>query len=85
MTISTQFTWDPISDAAQVEQMNNKIAEMVAQGKTNGTYTSNWINQYPNPPMICSRPWTTVADAQEWIDFCNSLPTLPEHVELIEQ
>jgi hypothetical protein len=67
MTISTLLIWNqPLGDEIMA-QINSKVAEMVAAGKTDGISTSNPEEEWP--PINTTRTWTTVADAEEWVAF----------------
>jgi hypothetical protein len=67
MTISTLVSWPQPLGVAQMSQVNSKIAEMVAAGKTDGIFTHN--PETEQPPIIITRTWTTVVDAEEWVAF----------------
>jgi hypothetical protein len=67
MTISTLVSWPGPLGEAQTSQINSKIEEMVAAGKTDGILTHNPFSE--QPPIIVTRTWTTVVDAEEWVAF----------------
>jgi hypothetical protein len=67
MTITTIATWNTATNNLSDNiAFNDKIAEMVAAGKTDGLLT---LSPPPHPPRSITRTWTTLADAQEWKDF----------------
>lgn len=67
MSISTLVVWDRLLGEETMQQVDAKVAEMVAAGKTDGIGTSNPQSEWP--PINTTRTWTTVADAEEWIAF----------------
>ena len=66
MTITTIATHNPLVDLLNNTVFTNKLNEMIAAGKTDGQYTQN---EGPYPPLVITRTWSTLADAQEWSDF----------------
>jgi len=69
MTTATTVTWDPLNLESENAEIGVKAADMQAQGKTNDLPVSTFPNGAGNPPAVIVREWTTLADAQEWIDF----------------
>lgn len=66
MTISTIVTWNPLPGPDNTTIIENKAAEMQAQGKTDNVPV---VSDPPYPPKTTTRTWTTVADAEEWVAF----------------
>jgi len=69
MTTATTVTWNPLNSQAVSLEIGAKAAEMGSQGKTDNVPVDTYPNGAGNPPAIVVRQWTTLADAQEWIDF----------------
>jgi hypothetical protein len=44
----------------------SKLNEMIAAGKTDGTYTQN---EGPYPPLVVTRTWSTLEAAEEFRSF----------------
>ena len=55
------------------QQINTKIEAMVEAGQTDGNYTDSVVDTM----TYYERNWTTLADAQEWINFMPTLDTPP--------
>jgi hypothetical protein len=69
MTTATTVTWNPLNSQAAISEIVQKAAEMQSQGKTDNVPNETFPDGEGNPPLIAVRQWTTLADAQEWIDF----------------
>jgi hypothetical protein len=69
MTTATTVTWNPLKSPSEVAELRAKAADMQAQGKTDNVPVETSPDGAGNPPLIVVRQWTTLADAQEWIDF----------------
>jgi len=69
MTTATTVTWNPLNSPSVASEICAKAADMQAQGKTDNVPVDTYPNGEGNPPAIVVRQWTTLADAQEWIDF----------------
>jgi hypothetical protein len=67
MTISTIVTWSALLGDEILTTVEAKAAEMAAQGKTDNIPVSNPEQDWP--PIVTTRTWTTVADAEEWVAF----------------
>jgi flagellar biosynthesis regulator FlaF len=67
------------ASALTLEQINTKIAAMVAAGQTNGNYTDSVVDTI----TYYERIWTTLPDAQEWIDFVATLDTPPQSAVIL--
>jgi hypothetical protein len=83
MTTQTRIIWteSPAADAIDAES-NNKIAEMVSQGKTDGIAT--WENGIPTVDKKTGiRTFATTDDAQEWVTFLYTLSYLPDSYTIV--
>jgi hypothetical protein len=69
MTTATTVTWNPLNSQQTASEIGQKAAEMQSQGKTDNVPNETWPAGTGNPPLIVVREWTTLADAQVWIDF----------------
>ena len=69
MTTATTVTWNPLNSQSVSSEIGAKAAEMQSQGKTDNVPSETFPDGAGNPPLIVVRQWTTLADAQEWIDF----------------
>jgi len=69
MTTATTVTWNPLNSQEASSEILAKAADMQAQGKTDNVPDETFPNGAGSPPSIVVRQWTTLADAQEWIDF----------------
>jgi hypothetical protein len=69
----TITVFDQVFTQEQIAEIELKINDLVAQGKTDGTRTATW----PDLPATIVRPWATEADAEEWKEFCNSFTPAP--------
>jgi hypothetical protein len=61
------------------QQINAKIEVMVAAGQTDGLSSDSIVDNM----SYWERNWTTLADAQEWIDFSATWDTPPVTAEIL--
>ena len=83
MTAQTRIIWteSPAADAIDAE-CNNKISEMVSQGKTDGIAT--WEYRVPTVGKKTGiRTFATTDDAQEWVTFVYTLSYLPASYTIV--
>jgi hypothetical protein len=80
--IQTRGVWTN-SDLEQVKTViEDEIQIKISQGKTTGLY-----RYFTDTPGIGNnttfRVWDTVQDAEEWINFVNSLGVVPVFYEIV--
>lgn len=70
MTTGTQVVWDTYLPQAQLQEILNKADLMASEGKTDNIPVKTQPTSIVGATLFSTvRQWTTVADAQEWIDF----------------
>jgi len=69
MTTGTTVTWNPLVSGEDSVAIHAQAATMKAEGKTDNVPVETWPNGEGMPPEITVRQWTTLQDAQEWLDF----------------
>ena len=68
-TKKTVITWNfpgMIGTVSAIPAINDKLQEMIADGKTNGI-------QYATVPSVGIRHWIDLKAAEEWIDFISDI------------
>ena len=71
MTTGTTLIWNPLPTADQAAAMAAQATTMQLDGKTDNVPVATWPDGTPGvAPEQVVRQWTTLADAQEWINFC---------------
>lgn len=70
MTTGTKIVWDTLLSPAEKQEIQDKAAVMASEGKTDNIPVTTCPGGIQGAtPFSTVRQWTTVADAQEWIDF----------------
>jgi hypothetical protein len=68
LTYKTETNWGRALDADEIIIVNAKLAELIAQGKTDGVrHESDMVK--PIESITVERHWATEEDAKNWIDF----------------
>lgn len=84
MTYEVVATWNPLPSDEEKETLIDLATQWMALGKTNSpTAVLDYPNGYPEVPLIAIRTFTTQADAEEWVAFLQTQPTIPESVEIV--
>lgn len=78
----TRVVWNPLCSEEVRTQFRDMAAQMAAEGKTDGGFTSDPPPVPATGPYSIVREWATVADAEEWIAYTLSLAT-PAEYEII--
>ena len=70
MTIGTTVTWDAFLSPEDNQSLRAKAAVMATEGKTDNISVNTYAGGIEGAmPLSTVRQWTTLADAQEWLDF----------------
>jgi hypothetical protein len=69
MTTQTTVTWNPLPSPEDAVIHHAKAESMASEGKTDNVPVETWPSGEGTPPAVVVRQWTTLQDAQEWLDF----------------
>ena len=72
MTTGTTVIWNPLVSSDDVATINARAATMESEGKTDNVPVETQPGGPGTVPLTVVRQWTTLQDAQEWLDFLTS-------------
>jgi hypothetical protein len=85
LTYRTETNWARALTPEEMVKVNAKLAELTAQGKTDGVrYESTMMA--PLESITVERHWATEEDAKNWIDFFSDFfpPIWRSQISVIE-
>lgn len=80
----TTVTWNPIPSEEIRSEFRSIAQTWASQGRTNGQFLSDPAEVPVSGPYVITREFTTLADAQAWIDEVVLPRATPANYEVAE-
>jgi hypothetical protein len=80
----TVVTWNPIPSEQIRTEFRQIASDWAIQGRTNGQFLADPAEVPATGPYVVTREFTTLADAQAWMDEVVLPRATPENYEVAE-